>query len=202
MPKIGILDQLTDGQKSQLITWLETMTLTEVLKKLSAPEPEGFGIHTYITSLRRFQARINREQRAELLAREPESAAAVDHMLQAARDELLQHVLHLATISSSTSPAIMAIAKILAAQQDYALREKENLLRERALNLAEVRFAMERQKAAAELVIKEARVENCVAADKVKEIAEKLSAKDFGSDPDPDEDCDEDDLDDDDSDEA
>ena len=174
MPKIGILDQLTDGQKAQLITWLEMMTLAEVLKKLSAPEPEGFGIHTYITSLRRFQERVNREQRAELLAREPAVAGAADRMLQAARDELLQHVLHLATTSRSSSPAIMAVAKILAAQQDYALRAEENNLRERALKLAEERFALERQRTAADLLIKEARVPNNTATDQVQETVEKI----------------------------
>src|SRR5688572_27362780 len=174
MPKIGILDQLTDGQKAQLITWLETMSHAEVLKKLSAPEPEGFGIHTYITSLRRFQDRINREQRAELLARESGFAAAADQMLQAARDELLQHVLHMATTSGSRDPAIMAVAKIVAAQQDYALRAKESELRERALKLAEKRFALERQRTAADLLIKEARVPNNTATDQVQETVEKI----------------------------
>jgi hypothetical protein len=178
MPKIGILDQLTDGQKGQLITWLETMSHAEVLKKLSAPEPEGFGIHTYITSLRRFQDRVNREQRAELLAREPALAGAADRMLQAARDELLQHVLHLATTSMSSSPAIMAVAKILAAQQDYALRAEENNLRERALKLAEERLALERQRTAAELIIKEARIENNVATEQVQEVVENIIKED------------------------
>lgn len=67
MPKTGILDTITEGQQLQLLTWLETLPITEVVQKVAATPPDGFGIKTYITSLRRFQARMNREARAELL---------------------------------------------------------------------------------------------------------------------------------------
>ena len=175
MPKIGVLDQLTDAQQAQLLTWLETMSLTEVLQMLNAPPPEGFGIRTYMTSLRRFQARINREHRAELLEQQPAAAAEADRMLRAAQDQLLQHVLHLVTTSNSSSSAIGAVAKIIARQQDYALRAQELELRQRALKLAEERLQLDRQSTAADLLIKEARNNHYIAD--IKEAAQNILNK-------------------------
>ena len=183
MPKIGILDQLTDSQQAQLLAWLETMSLTEVLEKLNAAPPEGFGIRTYMTSLRRFQARINREQRAEMLEQQPAAAAAADRMLRAAQDQLLQHVLHLVTTSNSSSAAIGAAAKIIAQQQDYALSVQELELRQRALKLAEDRLQLDRQSTAAQLILNEARIHHNLATDQIKEAAENILHRPNASEP-------------------
>lgn len=48
----------------QLLSWLEMFPIAEVVQKVAAPPPDGFGIKTYITSLRRFQARMNNEARS------------------------------------------------------------------------------------------------------------------------------------------
>ena len=191
MPKIGILDQLTDSQQAQLITWLETMSLTEVLEKLNAAPPEGFGIRTYMTSLRRFQARINREQRAELLEQQPAAATEADRMLRSAQDQLLQHVLHLVTTSNSSSSAIGAVAKIIARQQDYGLRLQELELRQRALKLAEERLQLDRQSTAAQLILDEARIHHNLATDQIKEAAQNILNQPAPSGPNDDSDeCD------------
>ena len=62
MSKTGILDTLAEGQQLQLLSWLEMFPIAEVVQKVAAPPPEGFGIKTYITSLRRFQARMNKRR--------------------------------------------------------------------------------------------------------------------------------------------
>lgn len=60
MPKIGVLQNLSEEQKEQLLTWIATIPKKgDIIDKIAAPPPEGFGIKTYITSLQRF---IQRER--------------------------------------------------------------------------------------------------------------------------------------------
>jgi hypothetical protein len=58
----GILDHLPTEKQEQLIDWIESLTAKEVLEKVAAPEPEGFGIKTHATSLQRFYERWQRHQ--------------------------------------------------------------------------------------------------------------------------------------------
>ena len=57
MPRTGILDSLTDDQKDQLFSWMQSLPINDVLDKMAAAPPDGFGIKTYVTSLRRFYQR-------------------------------------------------------------------------------------------------------------------------------------------------
>ena len=50
----GILDSLSPEQREQLMDWLELHPVQKVLELVAAPPPDGFGIKTHITSLRRF----------------------------------------------------------------------------------------------------------------------------------------------------
>ena len=50
----GFLETLTDDQRAQLLTWMEVFPMRVVLEKVAAPSPEGFGLKTHITTLRRF----------------------------------------------------------------------------------------------------------------------------------------------------
>ena len=174
MPKTSILDTLTEGQQLQLLSWLETFAIAEVVQKVAAPPPDGFGIKTYITSLRRFQARMNNEARVELLAGLKTSPGDSQLLLKSAQEHLLQHVLELTSSSPSTSLAISAAAKILAAQQEHELRVKEIQLRERKLQLEEERLQVQRQAVAADLTIKEAKVENSAATKQVNASVKKI----------------------------
>ncbi|MGV3771793.1 MAG: hypothetical protein ACO1QB_02755 [Verrucomicrobiales bacterium] len=63
----GILDQLNPEQQEELFELLCSHTTKEVLQKISAPPPEGWGIDTHLTSLRRFYQRKQLEfMKAEL----------------------------------------------------------------------------------------------------------------------------------------
>ena len=51
------LDQLTNEQLDQLYDWLLDMPTKQVVEKVALPAPEGFGIKTHVTTLRRFKDR-------------------------------------------------------------------------------------------------------------------------------------------------
>ena len=63
----GVLDRLTSEQQDQLLHWLDIYPDKLVLEKVAAPPPDGFGLATHITSLRRFQARKERDASLEIL---------------------------------------------------------------------------------------------------------------------------------------
>ncbi|HEX7861120.1 MAG TPA: hypothetical protein VF773_12375 [Verrucomicrobiae bacterium] len=56
-PNPSPLSDLSNEQQDQLLAWLELFPIKQVLEKVAAPAPEGFGIKTYPTTLRRFYAR-------------------------------------------------------------------------------------------------------------------------------------------------
>jgi hypothetical protein len=60
--KIGILDTLSPEQKALLLTWLDSLPTSAVVERVAKPPPDGFGIHTHITSLRRFYEYSQREE--------------------------------------------------------------------------------------------------------------------------------------------
>src|SRR5687768_788576 len=64
------LDQLSTAQRDQVYDWLVDLRTKEVVQKVAQPAPEGFGIKTHITTLRRFKNRYW----AELAADREESA--------------------------------------------------------------------------------------------------------------------------------
>jgi hypothetical protein len=64
--KWGILDSLSTAQQEQLVDWLELHPIKTVLEFVAAPPPEGFGIKTHITSMRRFQLRAQAHNQRDL----------------------------------------------------------------------------------------------------------------------------------------
>jgi hypothetical protein len=91
---IGILDGLSNDQHDQLLTWLELYPTNEVLQMIAAPPPQGFGIQTHITSLRRFQqhAQVNgKEDDVRLARRAQMTGEELDLMKRAASSALIQH---------------------------------------------------------------------------------------------------------------
>src|SRR5688500_7481031 len=64
------LDSLTETQRDQLYDLLLDLPTKEVVERIAQPAPEGFGIKTHITTLRRFKDR----RWAELAADREESA--------------------------------------------------------------------------------------------------------------------------------
>jgi hypothetical protein len=73
------LANLCEKDQNELITWLESYKVKDVVERVAKPRPEGFGIKTHITSLRRFWARYLHKQKsedaslvAEIIATSPE----------------------------------------------------------------------------------------------------------------------------------
>ncbi len=73
MPFPGILDTLSPEQSDQLLTWLEIHPIQTVIELVAAPPPDGFGMKTHVTSLRRFYRRAQ-SRRMEEEAREADTA--------------------------------------------------------------------------------------------------------------------------------
>src|SRR5688572_31508394 len=59
------LDQLTNDQRDQLYDLLTDLPTKEVVERIAQPAPEGFGIKTHITTLRRFKNRYWAELAAD-----------------------------------------------------------------------------------------------------------------------------------------
>jgi hypothetical protein len=59
------LAELSKEDHATLITWLERNPVKDVINMVARPKPEGFGIKTHITTLRRFYARYEQQQRQE-----------------------------------------------------------------------------------------------------------------------------------------
>src|SRR5689334_1039798 len=118
MPRIGILESLEPEQKDQLMTWIETLDIEQVLEKVAARPPDGFGLKTHITSLRRFYRRekIRDAQDNVALAR----AASLhpndlELIREAATNALTQHAFDSATAPDLEGSHLPAAAKRLLA---------------------------------------------------------------------------------------
>ena len=64
---MNTLDTLSSDQLDQLYDWLLEMPVSKVAEKIAQPAPEGFGLKTHITTLRRFKRRRWAEQAADQL---------------------------------------------------------------------------------------------------------------------------------------
>jgi hypothetical protein len=96
------LHTLTEAQLDQLYEWLLETPAREVAQKIALPAPDGFGIQTHVTTLRRFKDR----RWAELAADQIESAAQLAGTHPAQQDTLDAGILsalkhHLFQIASS-----------------------------------------------------------------------------------------------------
>jgi hypothetical protein len=149
----GILDGLTDDQQDQLLTWLELYPVKDVLEMVAAAPPEGFGIRTHITSLRRFQqqAQLNDKEDDVRLARRAQlTQEELDLMKNAASSALIQQAFQLATKKGATSQNLAAASKWLSMLHQQELRQRE-------LILAQARMDLEKQKILLNVAIKEAK---------------------------------------------
>jgi hypothetical protein len=197
MPKIGILEGLSNEQKEQLLTWLETYSKKEVLQKLAVPPPDGFNVRTHITSLHRFEQQYQVSNKTDTIALARgllHSVDDLDLLKRGASSSLAQTALHLA--ASADPVRVSAGAKLLAAlkrddfreqelnfaREKLALeresRQKAAQIRERELKLDEARLELERQKAVGGLAIREAQAGNFIAGPEVKAAIGKILSQD------------------------
>jgi hypothetical protein len=54
----SLMQQLTPEQQVQLTLWLHEESVPDVMDKVAAPQPEGFGIRTHLTTLRRIKSQL------------------------------------------------------------------------------------------------------------------------------------------------
>jgi hypothetical protein len=141
--KWGILDSLSTAQQEQLVDWLELHPIKTVLELVAAPPPEGFGIKTHITSLRRFQLRAqahNQKDLADCHLELLEELGGDPQALSRLTDSALrQFAVELATVNNR-NPANFATVS------SWVLRLQQNAQRDRELKSTEDRIALEREK--------------------------------------------------------
>ncbi len=141
-PKPSPLASLTDAQQQQVISWIETHPPAKVLELIRQDPPDGFGIVTYDTSLRRFYARHKMADRRE-------NALLVSEFTETPTDEEpLQSVTASATrqLAFEIAHAPCAGLKQFKALSRWVLKQRELDQKEGELALQASRFHFDREK--------------------------------------------------------
>ena len=168
MPKTGILDRLNQQQREQLLTWLEIHPKKEVLERLAAPPPEGFGLRTHYASLRRFEQQACLDTRADdlrlaqALGHSPDDLHLLKH---GAAASLARAALH--WCASLDPLRVSAGAKVLAALNRDDFRAQH-------LALLQQRLDLDRQRLAALLTLKEAQLDHDLAEPLVRQLIDRV----------------------------
>jgi hypothetical protein len=167
MPRTGILDSLSDEQKDQLFSWMESLPIDEVLNNVAAPQPDGFGIKTYVTSLRRFYQREKflRDRDNLPLARMAHLNSEELGLLQSASNAALtQQLFQLIASPTQGHNHLNAASK-------WLLATKEQEIRLEKLKLARERFELDRQKLRLSAAFKQA---DCMLGEDANKIRDAL----------------------------
>jgi hypothetical protein len=132
------LAALTSSQQEQLFDWLEIYPAKTVLELVAAAPPEGLGIKTHLTSLRRFHARARACFHREIIAApiellpEHTDPVALDKLTATA---LRQFAVEMATVQERDPSRFGTISR-------WVLRVQQNEQRDRELKIAEDRVAL------------------------------------------------------------
>lgn len=133
----GILDSLRQEQQSLLEEWLECEPIPAVLKKIQLPPPDGFGIVTHATTLRRFRARKQLERVAEELdlarAHAEPTGASQDIFLKAAERLLATKAFQALSKPEFSAAHFSAAAQWLLRHRELEIRRQELELRRQRL---------------------------------------------------------------------
>jgi hypothetical protein len=129
------LDTLTEDQKDQLYDWLLEMPVAKVALKLAQPAPEGFGIKTHNTTLKRFKdRRWAEEAEAQIEAAKIASARSTDDAtLDAAiASTLKRHLFARASSPDATTADLALLARFVHRNEKLKLEvERVQISRER-----------------------------------------------------------------------
>jgi hypothetical protein len=87
----SVFHQLTEVQKAQIFDWLQRFGYTETIKRVAAPEPDGFGLKTHRQSLHRFFQRYSKQLKAEHVAMALTSSKQQIAALRDGAEEALTH---------------------------------------------------------------------------------------------------------------
>ena len=146
------LASLSEQDQAKLVSWLDLHRTEDVIAMVAAPPPEGFGIETHITTLRRFYVRYQNQHRKE----DSDLAAEIVTSMEPYRRQFHQATLttiekiafDLATSPKPRITQFKALSRWLTkmADQDQKLHCLE-LARER-LNLEKMKFEFNSARAA------------------------------------------------------
>jgi hypothetical protein len=148
-PNPSVLASLTPEQQEQLLAWLDEFSPSEVVAKVAAPSPEGFGLKTYPNSVKRFYAK----HRAAVY---PHHSSAAEELLAAAAnssdfDQATAVALRQIAFELANSPGMSAKRFKIVSRWILKLRDQEHQARsltvaQQNLALAEKRLALDREK--------------------------------------------------------
>jgi hypothetical protein len=137
------LNVLTLAQQQLLFDWLEIHPLKLVLEMVAAPKPDGFGINTHVTTLRRFHLRARAHFKTQLAADisglHSGAQNAIANGDNLALQALGQSTLELAMLHQAKPSSIASLGR-------WIVRLQEKQQRDRGLNLLEQRLALEKEK--------------------------------------------------------
>jgi hypothetical protein len=141
-PNPSPLNALTEKQQQQIISWLDIHPPSEVIVMVRRDPPEGFGIVTYDTSLRRFYARH------KLAARKDNVHLAAEFTAEPLQDQPFDDLTTSATrqlaFEIATGPGIGL--KHFNTLSRWVLKHRELLQRDRALAIQSERLAFDRER--------------------------------------------------------
>lgn len=145
-----VLNSLTRSEQERLYDWLEMYPPKRVLELVQADAPEGFGIQTHLTTLRRFHARAHDHFQRQLMADTTEALANSDPSDEALESLTLRAVrraaLELSTTHHNSPTHFNVVARWLAKLKQIEQRDKEMAQRDCELKLAERRLELETKK--------------------------------------------------------
>ncbi|HYE31374.1 MAG TPA: hypothetical protein VEH27_08105 [Methylomirabilota bacterium] len=137
------LNALTPAQQQILFDWLETHSVKQVLEMVAAPPPEGFGLKTHITTLRRFHLRARWRFQSQLTEDisdlPPSHKPGLNNSDQLTLHKLREATLHNAMLHQSDPATVATLGR-------WMLRLKEAEYRKEELELLRARLALETRK--------------------------------------------------------
>jgi hypothetical protein len=148
-PNPSVLDQLSPEQQDQLFSWLEIHSPSEVAEMVRRPPPEGFGITTYPTSLRRFSARrklTNRKEELHLALEAVLTADSESSLDQATASAIRHLAFELSTQPQTDVRVFKAISRWVMKLRDQAHHAKMLAVEQERAALARDRLEFDRKK--------------------------------------------------------
>lgn len=142
MPKLtSLIDTLPEEDRERIITWLETHSTKAVVELIASPPPEGYGLKTHATTLRRFYARHQRDSRSsELEIAELLNFSESDIGLENATSSLLKFwAFRIASNPRRTNGSFKAIAR-------WSLKCREQIQKQAQIEINRERLNLEREK--------------------------------------------------------
>lgn len=142
MPRpISVVDELPEAAKLQVLAWLERYSPATVVEMMAQPEPDGFGIQTHVTTLRRFNARRQAASRVEEIdvARLFLSEDPGDPIEKATNIILKDWAFQIATHPQRTNGGFKSLSR-------WVFKLREHKQRELQLAINRERLALERDK--------------------------------------------------------